>query len=147
MIGDSCFEALGELRYDLPRLFAQLTQAQLYGHLAAAGLSRRINLRIRELKRFSGDDDRAACRSLLFSGRRQFANIEEFTTFRYKRRESIKNGRVLGAPSILALLLHQDQKASVERGKGWTDRRAIRTEKADCGLELDPIRGTTGRWI
>jgi len=31
LIGDSCFEALGELRYDLPRPLAQLTQAQLYG--------------------------------------------------------------------------------------------------------------------
>ena len=31
IIGDSCFEALGELRYDLPRPFAQLTKAQLYG--------------------------------------------------------------------------------------------------------------------
>jgi hemolysin activation/secretion protein len=30
LLGDSCFEALGELRYDLPSVLAQLTQAQLY---------------------------------------------------------------------------------------------------------------------
>jgi hemolysin activation/secretion protein len=31
LIADSCFEALAELRYDLPRPFAQVTKAQLYG--------------------------------------------------------------------------------------------------------------------
>jgi hemolysin activation/secretion protein len=31
LLGDSCVEAVGELRYELPTLVAQLTQAQLYG--------------------------------------------------------------------------------------------------------------------
>ena len=30
MLGDSCFEALGEMRYDLPPTVPQITQAQLY---------------------------------------------------------------------------------------------------------------------
>ena len=30
MLGDSCFEAIGELRYDLPPTTPQITQAQLY---------------------------------------------------------------------------------------------------------------------
>jgi hemolysin activation/secretion protein len=30
MLGDSCFEALGELRYDLLPMVPQITQAQLY---------------------------------------------------------------------------------------------------------------------
>jgi hemolysin activation/secretion protein len=31
LLGDSCVEAIGELRYDLPALVPQLTQSQLYG--------------------------------------------------------------------------------------------------------------------
>jgi hemolysin activation/secretion protein len=71
MLGDSCFEALGELRYDLMPMVSQITQAQLYaftdyGRLytrdAAAGTdasmhgaSIGVGLRLAVLKNFSTD--------------------------------------------------------------------------------------------
>jgi hemolysin activation/secretion protein len=71
MLGDSCWEALGELRYDLPPTAPQITQTQLYAfadygrlytrepavgtdasvHGASAGAGLRLGL----LKNFSAD--------------------------------------------------------------------------------------------
>jgi len=31
LLGDHCFEAIGELRYDLPKFAPQISQVQLYG--------------------------------------------------------------------------------------------------------------------
>ena len=71
LLGDRCFLALGELRYDLPRLAAQLTKLQLYsfadfGHLfvldAAPGTPASVNaasigggLRVEFLDKFKTD--------------------------------------------------------------------------------------------